>query len=508
MNKAFFCGTISSLLAIGGWCAEVDIRFDKPLQFWDGFGVNYVETAQTRDYDEWPQDYGGLSTLSDHEKQEVIELIWGDDGLLPGICKQFIDPFHEGLNESDNDNDDPYSINLNGYTHERTTENMRYFIREGLKRLKARGDSLSVINTLYGPAPWMTKQKMVRGRDMDPAMKAEVAEYIAAFAKYMRDEEDFPVDYVSLHNEGTHPIRYNNDGRDGDNLKGHDYNLLWTPELIAELICATRKVLDANDMQDVGVTPGECTYWMFMRPVAEAIVENPCALESIGLITSHGFQGNVDSSSNWYSPIAQDFVPINTLKAFRPDLHVWTTSGSWGNMDLNFIEFVRAHIYENQHNGFIPWASVQRHSQWTGGDPNPGCAILIDDEGDYTVRRGYHLYKQLSRSGQPGMKVATVESDDPYIGVIAFARYKSDAPDAFVVMNRSWYSIDIDIDIIGTMARSFDAYRTIPDAFPDRFWTTKKPESENYKALGEFELDGEEINYTAPPISVTTFFAK
>jgi hypothetical protein len=34
--------------------AEVD--FSKTLQIWDGFGVNYVETAQTIDYTLDPQD--------------------------------------------------------------------------------------------------------------------------------------------------------------------------------------------------------------------------------------------------------------------------------------------------------------------------------------------------------------------------------------------------------------------------------------------------------------------
>ena len=45
--------------------ADVTVRFDEPLQVWDGFGVNYVEAAQTRGYGSWPQDYGGFSILSE-----------------------------------------------------------------------------------------------------------------------------------------------------------------------------------------------------------------------------------------------------------------------------------------------------------------------------------------------------------------------------------------------------------------------------------------------------------
>ncbi len=488
--------------------ATVTIRFDRTQQVWDGFGVNYVETSQTRDYDEWPQDYGGMSTLSEEERQEIIELIFGDDGLRPGIVKMFIDPFHEGETKADNDNSDPYDINLDGYTHERTTKNMRYFVREGLKRVQERDEDLKIICTLYGPPPWTTKQRMIRGRDLDPNEKLEVGEYIAAFAKFMRDREGFPVKYVSLHNEGGHPIRYNEDGRDSEGLYKHDYNLLWTPEQIADFIGFLREILDRNGMKDVGISPGECTNWSWMRHIAEAIVADREAWENLGLITSHGFNGSSDPSSNWYTPTAQDNFSIRLIRSVRPDLHAWTTSASWGDMDVNFIELIRGHIYENGHNGFIPWAAVQRHSQWVGGDPNPGCAVKVDEEGDFIVRPGYYLYKQVTRAGQPGMRVAEVSSDDPCLGVIAFEEGDSEYPDAFVLLNRSWFPIKVDLNIRGTKAKTFRVCRTIVDSFPGPFWTAEKPEIEFYKKHADMETLNGKSQYVAPPLSVTTFLGK
>ena len=55
------------------------VQFDRILRSWDGFGVNYVEAAQTRDYVNEPQDYGGFSTLSEASRKEIITLIFGDD---------------------------------------------------------------------------------------------------------------------------------------------------------------------------------------------------------------------------------------------------------------------------------------------------------------------------------------------------------------------------------------------------------------------------------------------
>lgn len=489
--------------------AEISIYFDRPLQEWDGFGVNYVETSQTRDYDKWPQDYGGFSTLSETQKQEIVQLIFDEDGLKPGLVKMFVDSFHEGATKADNDNADPLSIHLDGYTHARTTGNMRYFVREGLKLTRVGGRDLTVIITLYGPAPWMTRQKTIRGRDLDPAEKLEAGEYLAAFAKYMRDREGFPVKYISLHNEGEHPIRYNPDGRDGENLSKHDYNLLWTPGQVADFIGFLREILDANGMQDVGIAPGECTNWMFMRPIAQKIADTPSAIGNLGLITSHGFLGAADPSSDWYAPLAQDNFASTLLKSLRPDLHVWTTSASWGKMDVNFLELIRGHIYENHHNGFIPWAAVQRHNQWVGGDPNPGCAIKVSDEGgSYSIRPGYYLYKQICRAGQPGMRVASVSSNDNMVWAIAFAKDDTANPDAFTIVNRSWFTNTARILVSGTPAKRFAVYRTIVDTFPKNFWPESKPAIEEYAKLPDAEAINGIVEYKAPPLSVTTFYAK
>lgn len=72
--------------------------FAKKLQIWDGFGFNYVETAQTMDYAKDPQEYGGV-----------------------GLLKMFLDPFHQ--------------VKPGGkFDHETTTQWLRYVAREGLKK--------------------------------------------------------------------------------------------------------------------------------------------------------------------------------------------------------------------------------------------------------------------------------------------------------------------------------------------------------------------------------------
>jgi len=72
--------------------AEVD--FSRVLQEWDGFGVSYVEKAQTHDYNRWPQDYGGFGFIAAKESQRVLHLFFGADGLRPSIGKLFVGRWH------------------------------------------------------------------------------------------------------------------------------------------------------------------------------------------------------------------------------------------------------------------------------------------------------------------------------------------------------------------------------------------------------------------------------
>lgn len=154
----------------GACAAQAPIRatvdFSQHLRAWDGFGVNYVERAQTRDYKADPQEYGGFSLLSEPERQQILDLIFGPDGLRPGLLKMFLDPHHQGATKTDQ------------FDHTTTTRWIHYFAKEGLKKTRARGGDLTIISTLYGPPGWMTKQRFLRGRDLDPAHKRDLARYI------------------------------------------------------------------------------------------------------------------------------------------------------------------------------------------------------------------------------------------------------------------------------------------------------------------------------------------
>ena len=86
-HKIALAGLLSIFLIAAPASAQYpdmkDIRcgvdFSKKIRDWDGFGFNYVETAQTMDYGADPQEYGGFSLLDDAEKAEIIDLVFGDE---------------------------------------------------------------------------------------------------------------------------------------------------------------------------------------------------------------------------------------------------------------------------------------------------------------------------------------------------------------------------------------------------------------------------------------------
>lgn len=467
-----------------GFEVRCEVDFGATLRPWDGFGVNYVEAAQTRDYVQWPQDYGGFSTLPPGKRDEILRLIFDEGGIEPGLLKMFLDPFHEGMTAAGNDNADPDVLDMSRFDHATTTRWMRFFAQEALRRTRARGADLQVITTLYGPPPWVTKQRFVRGRDLDPAMKRELGEYMVSWVKYLRETEKIPVRYLSLHNEGEDFSRWPTDGSWGSYAR-HDHNMYWPPSQVVDFLTFLPGMLAKQGLGDVGVTPGETSNWhrFTFWGYAWLIGNTPDALANLALSTSHSFGMGQD-----HTGIGNEY-----LRLARPDLKAWTTSMTWGRMDVDFVDLVRTQIYEGGVNGVIPWATIQT-STWTGGDPNPGTAFRVDGKGGYTVEPGYHYFKQLSRAGQPGMAVARADSEHPQVRLVAFARKATRHPDAFVVYNLTERREDLVVRVAGTSATSFEGFVTSP--------------GQQYAPLGTIALRNGAVEVTVHARSVVTFFAR
>jgi len=269
--------------------------------------------------------------------------------------------------------------------------------------------------------------------------------------------------------------------------------MYWSPELTADFIVALRPLLDAAGLNDVGVTPGECTNWYRFSHwgYAYALADNDLALERLGLITSHGFYSG--EYGRWFGEHAS--LGTDSIREKRPLMGAWVTSTSWGKMDANNLKEMHGNIYTAKVNGIIPWAGIQCPGRWVGGDPNPGCAIRIQEDGKVEIQRGYYYYKQICRAGQPGMAVARTFSLDSESVLIGFASNGTKNSDAFVVINIGKEKNEVAIAVKGSVNAEFEAFRTSDDK--DRF-----------KAVGRYAVKDGVLIMDAPARSATTFFGR
>lgn len=424
LSLLFFCFVFHSNInaQFGNNKTFARIDFANTEQIWDGFGVNYVESCQTPDYKNNPQDLGGFMILDEKKKQEIINLIFGENGLRPAIIKMFLDPWH--LAEKGGK-----------YNHKWSTQNMRYFVSEGLKKTQSLNDSIQIITTLYGPPPFMTKHNDPANSLLNPDYKKDLAMYMIDWVKFLREEEKFPVKYLSLHNEGTDWLRWPMyEGIENKKQEGRDYNLLWRAEEIADFMAFMRPIMNKEGLSDVGLTPGEpINLFRFNHfGIADEIVRNKDALNSIGLITSHGF-GLGNTFGRAYANTDNHGTRI--IQKHKPDIHCWITSMSWGKMDTRFAIEIYEHIYSNNVNAVIPWAFIQRYSHWYDKNFHPGLAINVREDGTYTIKKGYYLYKQFTTAGRNGMKVVKTSINRPDVYVAAFEQNNTKHPDAFIVIN-------------------------------------------------------------------------
>jgi O-glycosyl hydrolase len=496
-----FCAKINCFAQARDFTAvRAGVFFDQPLRDWDGFGFNYVESAHFVDIKiteernrKWMaenhpgkeffvQEYGGFSILNESQKQEIINLIFSEDGLKPGVVKMFLDAHHQ------KEPGGPFD-------HETSTNYMREFVKKGLKVTRDRGGDLKIITTLYGPPGFMTKQKTIRGRDLDPDFKDDLALYMIDWVKFLKEKEGLPVKYLSLHNEGEDWHRWNKEGF--TDWYSHDFNLYWSPEQVNEFVKYMPKMMKKHGLTDVGITNGEPSNWYRFTGwgYADFLADDKEAVKNLGLITTHGFYRGTYGA--WFGE--HNSYPNDILRKQRPELHSWVTSTSWAAMDASFVKQIHGNIYTSKVNAIIPWAGIQRPTHWVGGDPNPGNAIQVSEDGTYEVRKGYYFYKQASRAGQPGMKVARTFAMNSEIAVIGFAKAKTDNPDAFIVVNLSSGKKPVSVEIHGSKFKKFEAFRTV-DA--------EGYEAERYNSIGTFNVEGGSVFIETLPGSVTTFFGK
>lgn len=157
--------------------AALSVHLARTLQPWGDHGVNDVEVRQTRDCTETPRDYGELSAPSEAGRREILDMVFGLEGLQAGLVTMFFSAWHKAEGGG-------------RFHHEATARWIHRFPGEGLPRTRTRGGDLEIITALDAAPARATQQQLVRGRDLDAAQAENQARSVIDWVPYLRDERN------------------------------------------------------------------------------------------------------------------------------------------------------------------------------------------------------------------------------------------------------------------------------------------------------------------------------
>jgi O-glycosyl hydrolase len=460
------------------------VDFSNKLRHWDGFGVSYSDADCGLNTSNFLQGFNGYSRLPPETRLQISDLFFGQLGLRPGIIRIFLDPFRQDYLESEKDEESP--IDLRDYKFGFDISGVRQFCSDALRSVKKWGGDIKVVATCLSPPGWMTKQKELSGRDLDPISRTAFARYIVSWIKFLSEEYNFPIKFVSLHNFGELWECWTDKGAQTDISVCNAPNIYWPPEQVIDYLKLVRRMLDRNGLQQVGLTPGETMSWAHFHEwgYADALIEDPLALSSLNLLTSHNCSHfeKCKGLHDWRS------AGVDLIRDKFPEIHAWQTSTGSSISDSLSVLDIHNSIYSSKVNAIITDAIVCNNDFFAQRD----ALISINQGGLWSINASFNYFKSLCRAGQPGMNICKVVCNGSQIILVGFSSNTTRNPDSFVVANSADSSCELPIEIRGSASNTFSAFRT--------------SSLENYIRLETIPVREGRLTYRAPGNSVTSFF--
>lgn len=433
--------------------AHVD--FSRKLRDWDGFGVCFTDKATVD-----PEEY---FTLNEHH-QRFLQEFFGSNGLRMGIVKMFIDPFR--LNYCQQDSDEDQIVEVNEYHFYDLPSFHAQLARYILEVARNGGVDLKIILSGLCPPAWMTRQKELSGRDLDPVNRIHYSRYMVAWARYLSVTEKLPVYCLSLHSRGEMWQLWDSYGIPLYSNTG--MNLYWSPEMVVDFLKLIRRQLDHNGLEHIGLSPGDTKNWgnFYDWGYADLISEDPLALKAVSLLTSNA---NLSGNSNDFCSTGIDLIHEK-----RPDLHAWVTADELRNIRPGSISALYKLIYRTKVNSVILSTTIK------------------NKDSSFSQSKDLSFLKPVCKAGQPGMGVCQVGCNGSDIFIIGFSSNSTGNTDSFVLINDEKLDWNMPIEIRGSASAKFSVYRTSV--------------SENFLRLEDVTVKEGKIHYLAPAKSVSGFY--
>jgi O-glycosyl hydrolase len=434
---------ITSGTASSGRPVTANVNYGDDKQTIEGFGSAMIS---------WIPKDPNVPPPIEYEDPKFYDKIVGDLGA--SIARIPIWPTFEGVN----DDDDPNHFNWAGFDDAAVARTLTF-----LQRLKDRGVT-RFMATVWTPPAWMkTNGSVYDGGMIRPDLRAEFAEYIAAFAIVARDQFGIQMTAVSVQNEPLFVQSYE--------------SAIMTPEQFREVVRSVRRKLDAEGLSSVKILMPEdvASSDRFDWYVSPTMNDAETA-DAVGALAAHGTKTN-----NWNSMSAvidkynaQDGTPF------------WLTEASGHTADwagaLDFGTTVHDALTRGDAAAYLYW-------QWTERQQSSQFSLMVD--GNPTAK--YYVAKHFYRYIRPDAVRYATSTNDAGLRIVSFKDAASGAV-THVLINTAATAADVTINLASGsgLPASYKQYRSSA--------------SENHVQLANV-TGGASVKVSLPASSIVTLYS-
>lgn len=455
------------------------VDFSRKIREWDGFGVSFSNINCQKPnlaLSLFPHSTGILPGF-DYKKN--AELLFGGNGLRISIIKTFLNSAEqkqENIKYNETDIIDTKAISYKPFD-DQTGE----FCNRAIAASSQWGGALRMLCTFTNPPAWMTKQKISGGKDLEPSHRIDYARTMVTGLKYLV-EKQYPIQYLSMHYHGED---WESWCENGNTTNCSLLSLYWPPEQVVDFLKLLRRMLDKNGLAGIGLTSGEIGGWLRFVDwgYSNAILDDPDAIQSLGLLTSTSLIKNSDPGQH----LLVNSSGIDEIREHRTDMHAWYTVLHPMTPSPFFLMQIRNSIYNSKVNAVILGDATYL---FCGNSGNSPMSHKIDYA--YSVPDSFYYLKPLCRAGQPGTAICQVACNTNGAALVGFSGNATKNHDTFVIINTSEFEYDLPIEIRGSANGIFNVFRT--SSF------------EKYQHLGNVHVKEGKILFKSIPFSVTAFY--
>jgi glucuronoarabinoxylan endo-1,4-beta-xylanase len=408
-------------------------------------------------------DFGQTHQTIDGFGAAMISWAWRPEYGNPAFYNQLVGDLGATLTraavwpsfEIENDDNDPNHFNWSAYSSANIAYNMKFY-----QELKKRDPSSKFMFSVWTPPYWMkTNQSIDLGGQLRADMRAEFAEYLAAFVIAAKRDFDIDIDAIGIQNEPIFVEYYESAVYDNVDIR--------------ETLFAAQQKFDREGLktrllinEDLGMVDTNRWRWI-----------NEPTLADVGIDKNKVIVG-----SHWTDPVG---MPLQANQIQGTGAPIWYTEISGANGDWPGAMATARELSDT-----LTRANSSAYAYWQYSDRAGAVTSALMDTG--TPNPKYWALRHYYRWVRPGMERVETTSDNADAYLSAF-RHPTSGDTTFVLLNNATTETTYTINVSGSDV-------------PSTFTRFQSADGSYAQQLGNVSRVGNTLTVTLPAKSIVTLF--